>query len=193
MIGNDVVDLHLAKKQSDWRRKGFLERVFTFSEKKFITSSGNADARVWLLWSMKEAAYKANQRKNFLSRRLNWKSQECEVLTIRERFASGLVRIGAETYFTRSEISEEVIYTSAVDREDRILKNGYFKTSSEEMKRQFLQQFSAFNTLNDETLEIRKNSQDVPFLFLHGTALPVPFSFTGHGRFHGFSFPLINC
>ena len=32
MIGNDIVDLNLAKTQSNWQRKGFLERQFTKKE-----------------------------------------------------------------------------------------------------------------------------------------------------------------
>ena len=77
MIGNDIVDLELAAVQSNWRRKGFLEKVFTASEREIISSGEDPDLTVWLLWSMKEAAYKAHQRRFSLSRRLNWQYQEC--------------------------------------------------------------------------------------------------------------------
>ena len=36
MIGNDIVDLKLAKNQSNWQRKGFLEKQFTEEEQKTI-------------------------------------------------------------------------------------------------------------------------------------------------------------
>jgi hypothetical protein len=32
MIGNDVVDLALAQKESNWKRKGFLNKLFTSVE-----------------------------------------------------------------------------------------------------------------------------------------------------------------
>ena len=31
-IGNDIIDLKLAKTQSNWQRKGFLEKQFTQKE-----------------------------------------------------------------------------------------------------------------------------------------------------------------
>ena len=36
MIGNDVVDLQLAKTQSNWQRKGFLEKQFTEFEIYYV-------------------------------------------------------------------------------------------------------------------------------------------------------------
>ena len=34
MLGNDVVDLQLAAVQSDWRKKGFLDKVFSAEEQE---------------------------------------------------------------------------------------------------------------------------------------------------------------
>ncbi|MGB7841855.1 MAG: 4'-phosphopantetheinyl transferase superfamily protein, partial [Salinimicrobium sp.] len=72
MIGNDVVDLQLASRQSNWRRKGFLEKVFSAEEQQQIIASARPDRLVWLFWSMKEAAYKAHQRRLQLPRKINW-------------------------------------------------------------------------------------------------------------------------
>lgn len=62
MIGNDVVDLELALKESNWKRKGFLSKIFTNFEQKVIQDAKNQDEMVWLLWSLKESVYKASQR-----------------------------------------------------------------------------------------------------------------------------------
>ena len=35
-IGNDIVDLNLAKTESNWQRKGFLEKQFTQKEQEEI-------------------------------------------------------------------------------------------------------------------------------------------------------------
>ena len=32
MIGNDIIDLALAKKENNWQRKGFLDKLFTPKE-----------------------------------------------------------------------------------------------------------------------------------------------------------------
>lgn len=57
-VGNDIVDLNLAKTQSNWQRNGFLEKQFTQKEQQEIYNSKNPFLQVWQFWSMKEAAYK---------------------------------------------------------------------------------------------------------------------------------------
>jgi phosphopantetheinyl transferase (holo-ACP synthase) len=57
-IGNDVVDFELTKKQTNWRRMGYLSKLFTDSEQSDINNSHNQDLAVWQLWSQKEAVYK---------------------------------------------------------------------------------------------------------------------------------------
>ena len=65
MIGNDVVDLVLAQKESNWKRKGFLNKLFTSFEQDLIQKAPNQEEMVWVLWSIKESVYKAYQRINF--------------------------------------------------------------------------------------------------------------------------------
>jgi phosphopantetheine--protein transferase-like protein len=65
MIGNDVVDLVLAQKESNWKRKGFLNKLFTSFEQELIQKAPNQDEMVWMLWSIKESVYKAYQRINY--------------------------------------------------------------------------------------------------------------------------------
>ncbi|WP_338409417.1 4'-phosphopantetheinyl transferase superfamily protein [uncultured Flavobacterium sp.] len=62
MIGNDVVDLSLAKKESNWKRKGFLTKIFTPFEQNLIHNAIHQEQMVWMLWSIKESSYKAYQR-----------------------------------------------------------------------------------------------------------------------------------
>lgn len=62
MIGNDLVDLQQAAKDSDWTRKGYLDKLFTASEQFLISTAKSQNQMVWLLWSMKEAAYKVHTR-----------------------------------------------------------------------------------------------------------------------------------
>lgn len=66
MIGNDVVDLNLALKESNWKRKGFLDKIYTSFEQKLIQEAENQDEMVWLLWSLKESMYKAVQRISYV-------------------------------------------------------------------------------------------------------------------------------
>ena len=46
MIGNDIVDLVQARLQSNWKRKGFVEKIFTQKEQELIFSSQNPENMV---------------------------------------------------------------------------------------------------------------------------------------------------
>jgi acyl carrier protein len=62
VIGNDIVDLALARKESNWKRPGYLNKIFTTKEQLLISSAENPNTMVWNLWSRKEAAYKIYNR-----------------------------------------------------------------------------------------------------------------------------------
>ncbi len=65
MIGNDIIDIAEASK-INWRRKGFLKKILNEDEQYSILNSDNPGLTLWLLWSMKESAYKIFLRKNFI-------------------------------------------------------------------------------------------------------------------------------
>ncbi|NLR80889.1 4'-phosphopantetheinyl transferase superfamily protein [Chitinophaga eiseniae] len=62
MIGNDIIDLHLAEKESNICRRGFLDKLFLPAEQDIIAAAAQPAAMVWLLWSCKEAVYKIIHR-----------------------------------------------------------------------------------------------------------------------------------
>jgi hypothetical protein len=39
VIGNDIVDLALARKESNWKRPGYLNKIFTTKEQLLISSA----------------------------------------------------------------------------------------------------------------------------------------------------------
>jgi len=112
MIGNDIVDLNLAKIESNWKRKGFLEKIFTEKEQKLIQFSENPEQMVWILWSGKESAYKIHNRatlvRSFIPLQL-----ECE-LDLSDQFTSGKVSCFGHDYFFKTEVEQDYIYTIAV-------------------------------------------------------------------------------
>ena len=60
MIGNDIIDIAYTKQTTNWRRRGFLDKVFHPKEQEFIKASDSQFNTVWTLWSMKESAYKVH-------------------------------------------------------------------------------------------------------------------------------------
>lgn len=113
MIGNDVVDLRLARKESNWKRAGFLDKIFTQDEQLLISSSDNPENMVWNLWSRKEAAYKIYNRQTQI--RGYFPIQlECSNTDFTNEYCYGKVRIKDRIYFTKTIINSQFINTIAV-------------------------------------------------------------------------------
>jgi phosphopantetheinyl transferase (holo-ACP synthase) len=113
MIGNDIVDLALAKKESNWQRNRFLDKIFTQNEQLLITNAKNPEIMVWNLWSRKEAAYKIYNRETGI-RGYFPLQLECSY----ESQNSGLVSIKQNIYLTKTVISDNYIYTIAVKKKE---------------------------------------------------------------------------
>lgn len=112
MIGNDIVDLQLAKTQSNWQRPRFIEKIFTISEQKFIQQSESPELEIWKLWTMKEAAYKIFNRETGIRGFFPWKL-DCEIKDFRNGKFVGKVSISNKMYFTETIQNENYVYTIA--------------------------------------------------------------------------------
>ncbi len=110
MIGNDVVDLNLAKSQSNWRRPNYLQKIFTKDEQHYILASNNPDVTVWILWSRKEAAYKIVNRAERL-RKHNPQSYNC----CSDGLLLDFVDYADHKYFTKTFVSDGCVHSIAVD------------------------------------------------------------------------------
>ncbi|PWA05939.1 4'-phosphopantetheinyl transferase family protein [Flavobacterium psychrotolerans] len=109
MIGNDIVDLALSRKESNWKRKGFFEKIFSEKEQVLILNSENPEIMVWNLWTRKEAAYKIYNRqtgiRGFFPLQL-----ECQDITNE----IGKVICKGNCYFTKTKITSKYIQTIAL-------------------------------------------------------------------------------
>lgn len=114
MIGNDVVDILQSRIESDWQRRGFLNKLFVAHEQQIIQQARDAEKMIWRLWSMKEAAYKIYNRqtgiRGFFPLELH-----CDI----ENNKAGKVTCKGNIYFTETDIIDNVIHTIAVcNKED---------------------------------------------------------------------------
>ena len=110
MIGNDVVDLVLARKESNWKRKGFLNKLFTTLEQEFIQKASNQEEMVWMLWSIKESVYKAYQRIHFNE---GFYPIKIEVVTINTKNES-IVQLFGNLFYGKTKIENDIIKTVVV-------------------------------------------------------------------------------
>lgn len=189
MIGNDIVDLHHAAVTSNWKRPRFLNKVFTPAEQLIITNSSNKHKTIWLLWSMKEAAYKIHVRQ-FGKRFFNPKRLVCELNSKN----SGIVRIANECYNTKSTITESYIYTIASLSKFDTIKSAYFKVKSttnnlqsEYCRSKALQAYSALKNLELSGLSVKKDSLNIPQFFFNNIKQTALLSMTHHGQYYAYT------
>ena len=174
MIGNDIIDLSLARTQSNWERKGFLEKQFTQKEQQLISSTRDSFEMVWRLWSMKEAAYKIvvqQLEKRFFAP----KKLECQIISETE----GEVTFENQTFKTNTRASRKYMYTVAGEEEVGWL--GKLLTG-EELK----QEIGAKVGLIPSEIQIKKNAIGVPTIYHKGCRISRSFTKTHHGNYSAF-------
>ena len=155
MIGNDIVDLQVAKVESNWKKPRFIEKIFTEKEQNFIKSALNPELEIWKMWSRKEAAYKIYNRETGILGYFPWKL-ECS--TEEDLFGNSdcFVTIDTKKYFTKTNVNEDYVYTIAA--KDKLI----------------FQKIRAINQ-QDKIVKI----DELPFI--ENSKIPV--SITHHGRF----------
>jgi phosphopantetheinyl transferase (holo-ACP synthase) len=159
MIGNDIVDLELAHKESNWKRNGFLDKIFTQNEQLLILNAKNPEVMVWNLWSRKEAAYKIYNRKTQIREYIPLQL-ECFDAELIEGDIFGKVLIKDYVFFTKTEITSQFITTIAVEN---------------------IQDFDAIKILEDRK-NIKKNNGIPSYLEIENLVVK-PVSISHHGRF----------
>jgi len=184
-IGNDIVDLNLAKTQSNWQRPGFLEKQFTQKEQADILKSENPFEQVWLFWSMKEAAYKCHVQQ-FKKRFFAPKKFLCKTLSNQSR----IVQFNNIFYYIKYRISNNYIYTTATEKNDvKMVSESFFidnnLNSTKIIDKKIQTYFSS-------VVQIKKNALGIPFIYQNDEKTPKTLSKTHHGNYGAFAFTLDN-
>ncbi|WP_456441972.1 4'-phosphopantetheinyl transferase family protein [Psychroserpens sp.] len=183
MIGNDIVDLKQAAKDSNWKRPRFLNKVFTQKEQSIISSSENKNQMVWLLWSMKEAAYKAYVRE-FKQRFFNPKRIQCQLGLCNE----GVVRINHKIYYLRTLITSEYVYSIASNNKEKFPKIDLFKFDQiEDVRTRLMHQISNRKKGDLNSIKIKKTALGVPNIFLNDEQIFEAVSISHHGEYGAFA------
>ncbi|AXT59510.1 4-phosphopantetheinyl transferase family protein [Aquimarina sp. AD10] len=176
MIGNDIVDLELAKKQSNWQRKGWLQKIFTETEQQLILDSCKPELQVWKFWSMKEACYKAHQRCLAHSPRYNPLSFECAL--------NGLISIQGEQYQSIVESTGQYVY-SVAKKMPLPYTSKIFDTKVDLKVK--LSEFVTMSSNNISSVHITKDQNNIPQLLVNAKTVKYTFSFTNHGKYAAFA------
>ena len=195
MIGNDIIDLAQARRESNWQRKGFLNKVFTIHEQQLIRAASDPDAMVWTLWSMKESAYKVTVRET--GRRFFAPQQlACHLSATRSDALEGSV-FYQRTYYTRSVVTARHIATAAFSADgvqsftqvivpfERTDYQHQYWLIRDAIKQYYAVRFS----IAESRIQIQKNHSGVPALVISdsaGRTMSQPISLSHHGRYGAF-------
>ena len=109
MIGNDIIDLEQAVKESNWLRPGYLNKIFTADEQSAILTARDPTVMVWLLWSCKEAVYKIVHR--------HTRRRTYAPLHFNCSLSYNTVKHNGQLYPFRSQQTGNCIHTIAVENE----------------------------------------------------------------------------
>lgn len=167
MIGNDIIDRIAAAAESNWRRAGYLEKLFSAEEQDLIHTSEDQDLMVWLLWSMKESAYKCMYRST-KERLFNPLSLWCSIHTVGHSNCDGTVRSGKKCFWTFTTWTTEHIHSFCVIN-PAVAKSVKVTISNDR------------SSLTD--LNYRKDSDGIPFLESKAPCAETYLSISHHGRF----------
>ncbi len=177
MIGNDIVDLKLASRQSDWQRKGWLQKLFTNAEQRLILASENPQLQVWKFWSMKEATYKAHQRQFSLSPKYNPRDFSCHSDTV--------VRVDQYEYTTTTKYVEHYVYSTSMFNSGSYISEVYDK--EQHARLELKKNLSLRYGVKLAQIELIKDENQIPVVLCNKIILKdLNFSLTHHGNFSAF-------
>lgn len=191
MIGNDIIDLKLAGERNPLRPR-FLNKVFTGNEQEIIFKDQNQEKQAWLLWAMKESAYKAHQRRFGLRRNFNPLSQECSIFSQTQTSVSGEVLIGNSPYKISAKLNSRYIHSTATALPENLKSRWQIIPASGDLKKKLLATLCGYYGCDFKSLGIEKDKNSVPVITLNNQPLPIAFSLSHHGEFAAFSMELMN-
>lgn len=179
MIGNDIVDLQLARTQSNWQRRGFLAKQFTDYEQKIIKNSDAPFLKVWLFWSMKEAAYKCYV-KEYQKRFFAPLKFSCKIVNN----SSGFVEVESKKFYVKYLITNNYVHSTAQEiKSKKMVSDLFFIPKNEYCTKIISQKLVSYF---QENVCIQKNGLGIPYLYQNNKRLPISISTSHHGNYGAF-------
>jgi phosphopantetheinyl transferase (holo-ACP synthase) len=178
MLGNDIVDLAKARAESNWLRKGYLDKVFSAQEQESIFQSVSPHTLLWCYWSMKEAAYKITNRQTKL-RFYAPKKFSCSDIDYNS--GTGTVTYENQVFKTQSLIAANFVHSTAIEQ---VKTAPQLATIYLPNQRAYL---SSFNSQQKEHY-LTKNKYGIPELLERSTGQQLITSLSHHGRYLAISY-----
>ena len=189
MVGNDVVDLSDSESYRDACHLRFDQRVFTPREFEVFSTDHTDVQRRWILWSAKEAAYKAARRKC-----AGAIFSPARFAVNLDRSLCGSVRIGNQRWPVRVRIDGNCVHAVVSENDSfagtlsgsRRLMTAELRDPSQAVRRFAIASIAAGLGVSITDLRIEKTNR-IPQVLVAGEAAPVALSLSHHGSYVGFA------
>lgn len=176
MIGNDIVDLHLAERESNIYRKGFRDKLFLSHEKDMIEKAVHPATMLWLLWSCKEAVYKIVHRST-RERKFAPQQFACYLSPYSPATVAGSVIYQQQIFYFQSSRIGSCIHTHAAESpqllQDSVVFTRYYSYPD------YLQHILPASQV------FYKDEYGIPFIRDRYTGKSCPVSVSHHGKYIG--------
>jgi phosphopantetheinyl transferase (holo-ACP synthase) len=190
MTGNDIVDIKMAAVESNWKRKQFLEKIFTPQEQHYIKNAALPAEMVWKLWSIKESGYKVYTRQ-FGGYFFAPQKFSCTLLSA----TTGLVTFNNISYQTNTITTDNYVYSIASQTRNRDaafinscfhLPEMHYCQQQQFIHKKIIDSYITVNCESKKNMVVVKDKNGIPFLCCDDN-LQIPISITHHGRFAAFT------
>jgi phosphopantetheinyl transferase len=151
-----------------------MEKVLSQNEQNLVLSSPHPEQTFWRLWTMKESAYKAFQRKFNFKSVFNPFAFHCELIDLE----NGLVHFEGDRVKTTTFNSDNYIYSSVSCSAST---RSFIANSKEELLQNLRMEFG--ESSQPELLKLKNN---LPFIKIAFKIIPV--SITHHGIYFAIQF-----
>ena len=201
MIGNDIVDLQCAGKESNWQRPGFLQKVFNPSEVALLYHADSPDLITWLMWSMKESVYKIISRQEH-RRFFTPKKIICQICTSELKKPlnrlSAIVSYKSQYFSTTSLLTDKFIHTIArkglsepsIQSDCSYIVENNYQSQHHSLRQNLIEHYAAYTRFDPKYLSIRKDAIGIPHLFFKNQKQNTVLSLSHHGNHVGFAYTL---
>ncbi|TXE08312.1 4-phosphopantetheinyl transferase family protein [Gelidibacter salicanalis] len=191
MIGNDIVDIELAKRNSRWQEQRYLDKLFTTEEQEFIRSGDQQFQNIWRLWTMKESVYKITSRAEGTIR-FNPTNFKCTVLDATQ----GKIIYKNQSIATSTIINQNFVQTTASSNPQWVSKIFQFSsldypTQHSESVQQAIKAYAAYKKVVDTSVAVIKNRTGIPQFYIYGQLQTEQLSLTHHGLYGAFAISVI--
>lgn len=184
----DLVDLAQARRDSNWQRRGFLDKVFLPDEQQRIRTASDPDRMVWTLWSMKESVYKQHSAagRAFVPLQIHCFELDRD---------SGLGRVSYQQscLYTQTQYTQRYILTLASTAPvfDRARVLGLAESSYASQHGALRQAIRSEAALRYGDGALVKDADGAPYWQQTTTGLNIPLGISHHGHYGAFVLPTV--